>query len=347
MLYTKRFALVGLTSLFLLLLLYHAFISTSQSLLPGSQTHNDAPPYTYPSNSNEIDWSRFAYAQYATNVLHLCNSVMLFERLHALHSKASRLLLYPSHFSLLDASPEAQLLLKARDTYNAELRPIEVQNKADAGDVTWAKSYTKLLAFNQTDYARLLLLDSDATVRAPMDELFLLPPAPVAMCRAYWETQPKLSGQIVLLEPSTHEFARLQKAVATAGPNEYELEILNALYRDSAIVLPHRIYDLYTREFTPQRDTGANHEKYLGGDTGVWDPDVALQMAKFVHFSDWPLPKPWLVADQKLLDEITPPCVGNATATEQTRDCRERDIWLGFYEDFRRRRKEVCGWDTI
>ena len=344
MLYTKRFALVGLTSLFLLLLLYHALNSVPQTLLPGSQLPD---ALAYNSNSKEIDWSRFAYVQYATNLPHLCNSVMLFERLHALHSKASRLLLYPSHYSLLDTSPEAQLLRKARDTYNAKLKPIEVQDKINAGDVTWAKSYTKLLAFNETDYARLLLLDSDANLRASLDELFLLPPSRVAMCRAYWETQPKLSGQILLLEPSAHEFARLQNASAVAGPNEYELEILNAVYGDTAIVLPHRIYDLYTREFTAQRDTGANHEKYLGDETEVWDPDVALQMAKFVHFSDWPLPKPWLKADQKLIEEITPPCIGDETAIGHARNCRERDIWLGFYEDFRWRRKDVCGWEPV
>lgn len=28
----------------------------------------------------------------------------------------------------------------------------------------WAKSYTKLLAFNQTEYDRVLNLDSDATI---------------------------------------------------------------------------------------------------------------------------------------------------------------------------------------
>lgn len=30
--------------------------------------------------------------------------------------------------------------------------------------VTWAESYTKLLAFNQTEYDRVLSLDSDSTI---------------------------------------------------------------------------------------------------------------------------------------------------------------------------------------
>ena len=40
-----------------------------------------------------VDWSRFAYVQYATDQLYLCNSVMLFEILHRLESRADRLLI--------------------------------------------------------------------------------------------------------------------------------------------------------------------------------------------------------------------------------------------------------------
>ena len=179
-----------------------------------------------------------------------------------------------------------------------------------------------------------------------MDELFLLPPATAAMPRSYWEEQPKLSSQLLLLEPSAHEFARVEKAVEVAAPTDYDMEILNTLYRDSALILPHKIYDVYTREFTSQRDTGLHHEKYLGDESAQWDPDVALQTAKFIHFSDWPLPKPWLRADPALFNEIAPPCA-NDSVTGQEIDCRDRNIWLCFHEDFKRRRKEVCGLDPI
>lgn len=177
-----------------------------------------------------------------------------------------------------------------------------------------------------------------------MDELFLLPPAPAAMPRSYWEDQPKLSSQLLLLEPSAHEFDRVEKAIAAAAPTDYDMEILNTLYRDTALVLPHKIYDLYTREFTPQRDTGENHERYLGDESARWDPDIALKTAKFIHFSDWPLPKPWLRADPELIDKVKPPCETDS-ATGQTTDCRDQEIWLGFYDDFKRRRSEVCGFD--
>ena len=124
------------------------------------------------------------------------------------------------------------------------------------------------------------------------------------------------------------------------------MEILNNLYKDTALVLPHKIYDLYIREFTPQRDTGEKHEKYLGDESAAWDPDLALKMAKFVHFSDWPLPKPWLKADPAEMEKVAPVCIDDH-AVEHVVGCREREIWLGFYEEFRRRRKDVCGFDPI
>lgn len=125
-------------------------------LLSPNQTHDST------------DWSRFAYVQYATNAVYLCNSVMLFETLDRLGSRADRLLMYSSAFDSNDRAPEepskeSQLLMKARDQYNVKLQPITVQHK-DAKESTWAESYAKLEAFGQTQYDRVLSLDSDASL---------------------------------------------------------------------------------------------------------------------------------------------------------------------------------------
>ena len=133
------------------------------------------------------NWSRFAYTQYATNPTYLCSSVMMFELLHRYDSKAERLLMYPSEY-LVDGGTEnslvGALLRKAHDEYNVKLKPIKVQRSVN-GDrkqnyesfsgklavheinrsaATWTDSLTKLLAFNQTEYERVIHLDSDATV---------------------------------------------------------------------------------------------------------------------------------------------------------------------------------------
>lgn len=95
---------------------------------PGDRHGHDLP-------SKEIDWSRFAYTQYATDRSYLCNSVMFFEALHRLGSKADRVMLYPSEWleSENDDSKESRLLRFARDHYRVQLKPIEIQMKGGSG----------------------------------------------------------------------------------------------------------------------------------------------------------------------------------------------------------------------
>nr|RBQ98138.1 hypothetical protein FVER53263_11624 [Fusarium verticillioides] len=282
------------------------------------------------------DWSRFAYIQYVTNEDYLCNSVMIFEALHRLGSKADRLLMYPQE--MLDPEAEyasshgGKLLIRARDEYNVTLQPIEIQHR-DGQDETWADSFTKLLAFNQTQYERVLSLDSDSTVLQHMDELFELPPCPVAMPRAYWlynDNPPKkiLSSQLMLIQPDEVEFERIVQKMNNIGPNDYDMEIVNSLYLDSALILPHRKYDMLTAEFRAK-----DHSAYLGSEREQWDPNAVLNEAKFVHFSDWPVPKPW-INDPEVRLQNQPDCATNETT------CAEREIWNGFYTDFRDNREE-------
>ena len=98
-----------------------------------SSTHNKSPPAPV-SPEKTIDWSRFAYGQYVTNSLYLCNSVMFFERLHELGSKADRVLMYPTRMLLDPEAPkargvDARLLIKARDEYGVKLIPIHVAHR--------------------------------------------------------------------------------------------------------------------------------------------------------------------------------------------------------------------------
>ncbi|KAH7143634.1 nucleotide-diphospho-sugar transferase [Dactylonectria macrodidyma] len=296
---------------------------------------------TYSPPEHDVHWSRFAYTQYVTDSDYLCNSVMMFEALHRLGSKADRLMMYPSY--ILDPaateahSHDGRLLIKSRDEYNVKLMPIEIQHREGA-DLTWADSFTKLLAFNQTQYERVLSLDSDGVILQHMDELFLLPPCPVAMPRAYWlldskPTERVLSSQVMLIQPSAVEFDRIVKQMDQVGDNDYDMEIVNKLYYDSALILPHRPYDMLTAEY---RRT--DHVNYLGSDREAWDPVAALNEAKFVHFSDWPIPKPWLPMEPEAQQENQPNC----TAINGGDECVEKTIWNQFYTDFAENRQRIC-----
>lgn len=121
-----------------------------------------------------VNWTDFAYVQYVTNSNYLCNSLMILESLHRHGAKADRIMMYPEEWHVpeeSDGREESRLLAQARDLYQTKLVPIKVQTIA-RGDPTWQDSYTKLLAFNQTQYRRVISLDSDATVRAVSDRLF-------------------------------------------------------------------------------------------------------------------------------------------------------------------------------
>jgi len=52
-----------------------------------------------------------------------------------------------------------------------------------------------------------------------MDELFHLPSSPVAMPRAYWLDN-QLSSQLLLIQPSVEEFARVKTAIEAANDGE-------------------------------------------------------------------------------------------------------------------------------
>ncbi|KAL6882915.1 glycosyltransferase family 8 protein [Trichoderma longibrachiatum] len=326
------------------------------------------------------DWSRFAYTQYVTDSVYLCNSVMLLERLHHLGSRADRVLMYPEKM-LPDPETwddggfrDAELLIKARDEYGVKLKPIEVQHRETVDGTpsriglepasrianrsnadTWSDSYTKLLAFNQTQYERVIAIDADVTLLKHMDELFLLPPCPIAMPRAYWlldkaniSSPMALASHVMVIQPSEREFARVQRAVERAADDEYDMELLNKMYAGSAMVLPHRPYTMLSSEF---RET--NHSLYLGfDDAEEWDPAAALEEARTVHFSDYPMPKPWkkkLTAwDNMNIRDLEPRCeMKTDEGGDEVEDCSAREAWRWLYSDFRERKAVSLFWDLF
>jgi alpha-N-acetylglucosamine transferase len=295
------------------------------------------------SSGPSTQWSDFAYVQYVTNPSYLCNSLMIFEALRRHNTKAELLMMYPQQWRLparvtSGAEYETKLLAQARDVYNVRMAPIQVKTFENEKDPTWQDSYTKLLAFNQTQYKRVISIDSDGTVLAHMDELFLLPPAPVAMPRAYWMSENFfLSSQLIVIEPSEAEWKRVEYAMDHHEGHDYDMDILNKLFGKTSMVIPHRGYDLISGEFH-----NMEHENYLGSPNEKWDPKKALGEAKFVHFSDWPMPKPWLEPLAGMVEENQPECRRVSSETEEL-DCADREVWLGIRKDFTERRQRVCG----
>ena len=271
---------------------------------------------------------------------------------------------------------DSQLLVLARDKYKVKLHPIKLltvegrtkgmksgcarqalhvgrlrrqglENEQGADDDladewtgTWDKSVTKFMAFSLAYYDRVIAMDTDVTLLKPIDELFLLPQTPIAMPRAYWaDSKPwPLTSMLMVIKPDLDEFERFENATRGGGNNElvsvhrFDMELVNERFEESALVLPHRPYALLTGEFRKH-----DHSAYLGNSFETWDAQKVFSEAKLVHFSDWPLPKPWIMWPVKGLEEMQPDCGGSHTGS-----CAERRIWKHLYDDFRMRRRDVC-----
>ena len=297
------------------------------------------------SDYDPTDWSRFAYVQYATDPQSMCNAYMVFEALKRLGSKADRVLLYPNTWDAARNDPKdrtSQLLFRAKKTYGAKLKPIQLlglDGPAEAGTLkklsTWETSITKLRVFEVDEYERVLYFDNDVHVQQHMDELFLLPSAPIALPRAYWSDRSRdewrLSSVLMLVEPNPaetkHMWERLQGWRFDPNRNPsftYDDDLINDRFGSSAMVLPHRPYVLQTSEF---RRPMSEHQYYLGTvnappSARPWDPHTAIKEAKLVHFQDWPLPKPWIMWPNDGLVEMQPACTGSHTGS-----CADREVW--------------------
>lgn len=102
-----------------------------------------------------VDWSRYAYFQYATSGVYLCNAVMIFEALHRLGSRAERVLFYPEQMDTSvesESDRDSQLLLLAKEKYNVQITPIDIQSiKGDSGTCRKSESSPSILQIPEAD----------------------------------------------------------------------------------------------------------------------------------------------------------------------------------------------------
>ena len=100
----------------------------------------------------------------------------------------------------------------------------------------------------------------------------------------------------------------------------FDMDVMNDLYKNMALTLPNE-YDFVSGEL---RKT--DHAAYLGNDLVKWNATAEFRKAYYVHFSDWPVPKPWLVSDDQLA----------STGPKCPSECEERELWIGLYTQFQK-----------
>ncbi|CDK27345.1 unnamed protein product [Kuraishia capsulata CBS 1993] len=171
-----------------------------------------------------LDWSRFAYVQYATDLDYICNAVINFAKLREeFGTKADLVLMYYKGFSYnphrlpeKQYKPESRLLQEAEAEFGIKLIPVSmISLKSDS--TTWEESFTKLHLFELEQYDRVIFFDSDSTVNLGMDHLFFLPPSLVALPVLYtWPiSNPVMSPAVRTCEQRQNQLQYFYEKVVT------------------------------------------------------------------------------------------------------------------------------------
>lgn len=286
-------------------------------------------------------WSQYAYSFYAYDAESLCAALTHIQSLHRLHANATRLLAYPQEWIAAARGSStaplqddiARLLRRAEREYRATLQPVPTSSLF--GLEALSAEYGKVLMFNQTQYTRIVYVDTTAsTILRPMDEMFHFSDAAVAMPRAYWKDDNSLSDLMILANPDTLTFERLVvRFFGDQSDVQQEVKLsflatLNILF-DQATFLPHRNYLLRASEFSKRQ---GEHMEYLGSYEEAWDAGEVIEDARFLVFDD---------ALQHM-----PDCDGNigqARTLDGVATCAEREIWKWLVRDKQDRRNSVCG----
>lgn len=189
----------------------------------------------------EIDWSKYAYISYATDMSYTCNTLIIFSSLiKEYKTKAKLVLLVNYDFDLSSNSDSNRTLKKILD-----LNPDQVIIKrvdsftVNMDESIWRDSLTKLHVFNQTEFDRVIYIDSDSLLKSNMDELFFLPDyIKFAAPLNYWELNSKD------LQKSYKEVKHMRNPI---NVENYNKRIINRIGKGKMIYnhlpnLPHYLY---------------------------------------------------------------------------------------------------------
>ncbi|KAH8595601.1 hypothetical protein B0O99DRAFT_652061 [Bisporella sp. PMI_857] len=295
-------------------------------------------------DDNRIDWNGLQYVQFVTTPESLCDSLMIWSKIEEIGSRGQRKMYYPSEWDIEakgkdDPNHVSIFLRQAVKLYYVNAIPLEALNEITLAKSIWGGPYTNLLAFNLTQYSRVLVIDPASVVQKNLDLLFLIPPAPIAMPFIYWGKTDRwhFSTQLMLIEPSAEYLSQVADGIKAAGPQEYVVDTLTKVFNRKIIKIPQRPFGLSSGEY--RRET---HHEYMDNRApNKWDPDRMLKEAAILHFSDYPIPKPWIQGSQELVNQYMPKC--RRSEWFGGTNCRHRQVWLSLYSDYAEHRHTVCG----
>jgi lipopolysaccharide biosynthesis glycosyltransferase len=195
---------------------------------------------------------RFAYAFYATSINYYCSAIVNTRRLLDLKVHGDIIILYKKDAQIPQDKLDHFLNMAPGRT---KLVPVDLWVTSKANQY-YRNVFMKFSIFSLVEYDRIIYLDSDSLYLQNLDHLFLLPNATVAAPRMYWGKQPFMTSALMIIQPNLNTFELLkQESIKNAEKNTYDMDLLNHLFIDSAILLPGQLLCLNSHWET--KDTAA------------------------------------------------------------------------------------------
>lgn len=292
------------------------------------------------------------------------------------------MLVYPDKWDLEVSGPRdrtSQLLVKARYKLRVQVMPVEMfkhrrSKRAEAsksgidsegegaggselaaaenlggwawwdkngGEGMWDSSVNIVKAWELAWYDRVLVVGGDVMVKegaaAEVDGLFDLDESPDSDSSLFVQEvgSSDFTDAAVILTPGMDKATRLRDLageVAIAFENSTRSgdsighEVLRLGLASDATILPRQKYILSTSDL--QRIAPEQLQSSL--------------VQPLIHFSDPPLPKPWVMWPNSLMMQVRPKCAVESDTPRET-GCEAREVWMKLYDDYRKRRRDVCG----
>lgn len=204
----------------------------------------------------------------------------------------------------------------------------------------------------------------------------------------------KFENQIMVIKPSVQEFEKLMKLTSRKKSHEYDMDLVNKLYDidkivnrqysaleellnliPDVLVIPHLKYGFLSGELrnsdhrivmAEPQDLPYIASPNFAGLQGYWndwnDTEKMYAKIKLVHYSDFPIPKPWVVqkfpndyAHLKILckdnDDHRYQIYKNFNSVNEplkhiepvfVSDCALSEIWNNLYEEYKDLRESIC-----
>ena len=179
--------------------------------------------------------SPYAYVFYATEAEYACSVLINIDRL--------KNIFHTTHRIIVLVKPTISSEYISRFTaQNATAIPHEPLPLHDKDSPYYTDVLLKLVGFRLHQYIpslkRVLILDSDQMILQSLDHVFSLPAADLAAPRAYGQGTFGFTSAFLLVSLSDRLWDRIDRALQTISDNTFDMDILNRMFGETAMLLP-------------------------------------------------------------------------------------------------------------